>query len=55
MHTYSNDINIFTNSANIKQILMAESVARYSNANNSERTHGNNNKIFCTINYDYKQ
>ena len=55
MHKFSNDINIFINFANIKQILMAESVARYKNANNSKGTHGNHNEVFCTMNYDYKQ
>ena len=55
MHKFSNDINILINSANIKQILMVESVARHKNANNSKRTHGNHNEISCTLNYDYKQ
>ena len=50
MHKSSNDKNISINSANIKQILIAESLARYRNANNSKRTHGSHNEIFCTMN-----
>ena len=34
---------------------MAESVACDRNANNSKRTHGNHNEIFCEMNSDYKQ
>ena len=45
MHKSSNDKNISINSSNIKQILIAESLARYRNANNSKRTHGSHNEI----------
>ena len=34
---------------------MSERVARYKNANNSKGTHGNQNEIFFTMNYDCKQ